>query len=103
MYITLNASWLPKKEREYLKKRKVEKKLNKMIESGAKCGYLRIKAHRYITPYQIGRDIEESLAGKLKFEFYRREKRKVVYKWNLPGYEDAENGGPQSGGGFEKN
>ena len=91
MYITLDTSRLPKKEHKYLKKRKVEKKLNEMIEFGAKCGYLRIKACRYITPYQIGRDIEESLSGKMKFGFYRLKKRKVVYKWNLPGYEDAEN------------
>ena len=91
MYITLDTGRLPKKERKYLEKRKIEKKLNEMIEFGAKCGYLRIKACRYITPYQIGRDIEESLNGKMKCGFYRLKKRKVVYKWNLPGYEDAEN------------
>jgi len=87
MYITLDLSRLPKKERKYLRKRKVEERLNEMIEYGAKCGYLRMKTCRYITPYQIGRDIEESLSGKMKFEFYRIEKRKVVYKWCLPGSE----------------
>ena len=99
MYVTLDFSRLPKKERKYMKKRKVEEKLNEAIESGAKYGFLELKTMRLIVPYQIGRDIQESANGQLSFEFYGWKKwkikygkkvhygKKAVYKWCLPGYE----------------
>ena len=98
-YVAFDFSGLPKKERKYLKKRKVEEKLNEAIEFGAKYGFLEMKATHLIVPYQIGRDIQESANGKLQFEFCGWKKwrikygkkvhygKKAIYKWCLPGYE----------------
>ncbi|MBR3232995.1 hypothetical protein IKF74_01785 [Candidatus Saccharibacteria bacterium] len=107
MYVKLDFSKLSKKEQKYLKKRKVEKILNEDLEQGAKCGFLIMKTPRFIAPYHIGRDIEESAKGQMRFEFYGFVRTKVhkkltslrigydgtenvnkaIYRWCLPGYE----------------
>lgn len=110
MSVELDFSRLPEKEQKYLKKRKVEKRLNEDIAHGAKCGFLTMKTNRFIVPYQIGRDIDEVAAGQLRIEFcgwekkvrYRkkvRRKKKVwyskkvqcekraKYRWCLPNYD----------------
>ena len=87
MYVVFDFSRLPKKERKFMEKREVEKRLNELVVEGKDSGFLVVKSsHRFNVPYQIGRDIEDSAKGQIRFEFYSWEKRKPLYRWCLSGH-----------------
>lgn len=87
MYFALDFNLLSKEERKYLRKQKVEERLNEMVEFGRSVDFSKWRFAGILRHIRLEGILKIRWEEKQVLYFYKIEKRKVFYEWSLPGYE----------------